>query len=242
MADNITKTSENSPIINVDLNTKSEKLNKFLSFFKTPIFISILIITLFISIISLVVYKTQVPELPQAGPKEKALGQLSNPKVTVVSYEDLECSACKAYQPTEKELIAKYKNQSVKFIFRHYPLDDVHPNPEEAAEASEYANDMGKFEDYKNKLFDAQGTVTFSLDNLVKFGIDLGFKGDEMKNRILGHMYKTRVKNEKALGDKTGKVTGTPSIFVDDQYVSTQNNSIPTTDNVSILIDQALNK
>ena len=231
---------ESSKIINVDLHTKSDRLSSILSFFKGPIFISLLIVIIASGLLAFFIIKSQVPELPQAGPKEKAVGQLSNPKVTVMSYEDLECSACQAYNPTYEQLVTKYKDKSVKFVIRHYPLDDVHPNPQQAAEASEYANDYGKFEEYKNKLFENLTSSAISIDKFVQYGTDLGLNGDEMRTRLLGHMYKTRVRDERALGDKTGKITGTPSVFVNDVYVKTPNNSVPTLDEVSALIDQGL--
>lgn len=233
---------ETSPvnILNIDLNTKSNKLGSLSSIFKNPLFISLIIILIFGGLIALIVIKTQVPRLPQAGPKEKAWGQLTNPKVTVVSYEDLECSACKAYNPTSEQLITDYKGKSVKFVFRDYPLVAVHPNPQIAAEASEYANDNGKFTEYKDKLFDNQVSTAVSVDTFVKYGVDLGLNGDEMRTKILGHAYETRVNDEKALGDKTGKVTGTPAVFINDEYVQTVGNVVPVATDISVLIDKAL--
>ena len=65
-----------------------------------------------------------------------------NAKVTFIEYSDLECPFCKKHHKTMEELTAKYADR-VQFVFRQFPLDQLHPNARAKAEASECANELG---------------------------------------------------------------------------------------------------
>lgn len=235
-------------IIDVDLNSKENDMGRFFSFLKHPIFISVVIILISAGALLFAITLTK-NELPQASAKEAAIGQLNNPKVVIEAYEDFMCPACRAFNPVQEQLIEKYKDKSVKFVFKHFPLPS-HKYAKEAAEASEYANDEGKFWEYKNKLYNEQQKVsgsgdddksdTLKRENLIKFAEEIGLNGTEMTKRIEGRMYKTRVQSLKDEGEKKG-VDGTPSIFINGEKLPKE---ISYTDyeGIANLIDEKLNK
>lgn len=79
----------------------------------------------------------------------------ANAKVTIVEFSDFECPFCVRAYPTVKQIMSEYKND-VKFYYKQYPLTQIHPQAQKAAEASLCANDQGKFWKFHDKLFEIQ--------------------------------------------------------------------------------------
>ncbi len=75
-------------------------------------------------------------------------------KVQIVEFSDFECPYCVRAYPTVKQILSEYKDQ-VRFYYMHYPLSQIHPNAQKAAEASLCAADQGKFWEYHDKLFES---------------------------------------------------------------------------------------
>src|SRR5882672_7219725 len=75
--------------------------------------------------------------------------------VTVVEYGDFECPNCKQAAPAVKLLLRRFEDR-VRFVFRHFPLEEVHPHALHAAEAAECAGAQGKFWPMLDLLFDNQ--------------------------------------------------------------------------------------
>ncbi|KKP87346.1 MAG: DSBA-like protein thioredoxin domain-containing protein [Microgenomates group bacterium GW2011_GWC2_46_7] len=73
-------------------------------------------------------------------------------KVTVVEFSDFECPFCIRAFPTVEQILKEYKND-VRFYFMQFPLTQIHPNAQKAAEASLCAADQGKFWEFHDKLF-----------------------------------------------------------------------------------------
>ena len=88
------------------------------------------------------------------GATDRVLGA-AHAHVTVVEYGDFECPNCKQAAPGVKLLLARYAGR-VRFAFRHFPLEEVHPHAVLAAEAAECAGDQGKFWEMHDLLFDNQ--------------------------------------------------------------------------------------
>ena len=76
-------------------------------------------------------------------------------RVTLVEYGDFECPSCKVAVTTPKLLLERFPNK-VRFIFRHFPLQEAHPHALMAAEASEAAAAQGKFWQMHDVLFQNQ--------------------------------------------------------------------------------------
>lgn len=96
-------------------------------------------------------------------------------KVSVVEFSDFQCPFCaRAFTGS----IADFKNSDVfkngdaNFVYKHFPLNSIHPFAQKAAEASECANDQGKFWEYHDKLFENQRAL--GIDDLKGYASDLG--------------------------------------------------------------------
>ena len=75
-----------------------------------------------------------------------------NAKVTIVEFSDFECPYCARAFPTVQQILKEYPND-VKFVYKHLPLNNIHPKAQKAAEAAACAQDQGKFWEYHDKLF-----------------------------------------------------------------------------------------
>jgi protein-disulfide isomerase len=79
----------------------------------------------------------------------------ARPKVQLVEYADTECPFCRRVHPLIKKIVDQ-SNGDVAWVFRHFPLDDLHPRARSEAEAAECAADLGgneKFWEYLQSLF-----------------------------------------------------------------------------------------
>ncbi len=87
-----------------------------------------------------------------------------NAPVKIVEYSDLECPFCKSFHPTMQKIAGEYEGK-VTWVYRHFPLDEIHPKSDKEAEATECANELGgndAFWRYVDRLFE----VTPSNNNL----------------------------------------------------------------------------
>ncbi|TSC84394.1 MAG: DSBA-like thioredoxin domain-containing protein [Microgenomates group bacterium Gr01-1014_16] len=76
-------------------------------------------------------------------------------KVTLVEYSDFQCPFCSRALPTVQQIMKEYDGK-VLFAYKHFPLSQIHPNAQKAAEAAECARDQGKFWEFHDKLFEDQ--------------------------------------------------------------------------------------
>lgn len=81
--------------------------------------------------------------------------------ITLIEYSDTECPFCKSFHPTLKQVVQEYDGK-VRWVYRHFPLDQLHSKARKEAEATECANEQGKFWEYLDRLFE----VTPSNDGL----------------------------------------------------------------------------
>ena len=79
----------------------------------------------------------------------------SHAPVTIVEYGDFECPNCKQAVPAVKLLLERYAGR-IRFAYRHFPLEEVHPHAMLAAEAAECAGSQGKFWEMHDLLFENQ--------------------------------------------------------------------------------------
>jgi Na+/H+ antiporter NhaA/predicted DsbA family dithiol-disulfide isomerase len=135
-------------------------------------------------------------------PKEDAL-------VTLVEYGDFECPYCGQAEPAVRELIKEYGE--LRFVFRHLPLTDVHPNAQLAAEASEAADRQGKFWEMHDTLMDHQGALT--ARDLIGYAAELGLDTDRFRADLRKHAGAYRVAEDIDSAD-LATVSGTPTFFI----------------------------
>jgi Na+/H+ antiporter NhaA len=132
--------------------------------------------------------------------------------VTVVEYGDFECPYCGRAEPVVRELLADFGD--VRYVWRHLPLSDVHPNAQLAAEAAEAAAAQGAFWEMHDLLLDHQGDLR-PLD-LYEYAGRLGLDLDRFREDLRRHAHAARVEEDVDSADVSG-VTGTPTFFVNER-------------------------
>jgi protein-disulfide isomerase len=83
----------------------------------------------------------------------------ANAPVSLVEYGDYECPHCGLVYPTVKRVQSHFRRQ-LRFVFRHFPLSEVHPYAEIAAEGAEFAGAAGMFWDMHDALFESQSMLS----------------------------------------------------------------------------------
>jgi protein-disulfide isomerase len=77
--------------------------------------------------------------------------------VELVEYSDFQCPACSAMYPVVKELMVEHGDK-IRFEYRHFPIERIHPYAVQAAVAAEAAGQQGKFYEFHDLLFENQQT------------------------------------------------------------------------------------
>jgi len=142
-------------------------------------------------------------------PADHRLGA-SHAPVTLVEYGDFECPNCKQAAPAVKLLLARFAGR-VGFVWRHFPLEEVHPHALQAALAAEVAAGQGKFWPMHDLLFDNQKHLKppHLRGYAQQLELDLRRYDADMADTV----YLQRVREDIAGGTASG-VRSTPSFFL----------------------------
>jgi len=142
-------------------------------------------------------------------PTDHVLGPAHAP-VTLVEYGDFECPSCKQAAPAVKLLLQRFAGQ-IRFAYRHFPLEEVHPHALHAAEAAESAGGQGRFWEMHDLLFENQRHL--KLGQLQGYAqqmqLDMARYTAEMDDEI----YLQRIREHQRSGHDSG-VRSTPAFFV----------------------------
>jgi Na+/H+ antiporter NhaA len=130
--------------------------------------------------------------------------------VTLVEYGDFECPYCGQAEQVIRELLAEF-GDDVRYVWRHLPLNDVHPRAQLAAEASEAAGAQGHFWEMHDLLLSHQGEL--SSDDILSYANRLGLDAHRIANEIRRREYASRVSEDISSADESG-VSGTPTFFI----------------------------
>jgi len=136
-------------------------------------------------------------------------GAIDGP-VTVVEYGDFECPYCGRAEPVVRELLRDFE-QEVRYVWRHLPLNDVHPHAQLAAEAAEAAADQGAFWEMHDLMLDHQDALEAS--DLVGYAEQLGLDVERFTDNLRDHAGTARVAEDVDSADLSG-VSGTPTFFI----------------------------
>ncbi|MFJ4466018.1 Na+/H+ antiporter NhaA [Streptomyces sp. NPDC089424] len=129
--------------------------------------------------------------------------------VTVVEYGDFECPYCGRAEPVMRRLLADAGD--VGYVWRHLPLNDVHPHAQLAAQAAEAAAGQGAFWPMHDALLAHQGELR--LQELLRHAEDLGLDTERFQRDLRSHAAVARVAEDVESADLSG-VAGTPTFFV----------------------------
>ena len=136
--------------------------------------------------------------------------------ITIVEMSDFECPFCARVQPTLAKLRDVYKG-NVRMVWKHLPLEDLHPNAVSAATASEAANKQGKFWEYHDKLFANQRK--FSPEQLRQYASEVGLNMSQFDADMADPATKKRITDDAAEANALG-VNGTPGFFINGRFLN----------------------
>lgn len=137
-------------------------------------------------------------------------------RILLIEYSDLECPFCKKFHPTAQQVVDEYKGQ-VAWVYRHFPLDQIHSKADKEAEAVECANELAGNDGFW-KLTDKIYEVTpsnngLNLDDLPKLAGGVGIDQNKFKTCLDSGKYKEHVESDFQSGVKAG-VSGTPGNII----------------------------
>ncbi|MBU1037040.1 DsbA family protein [Patescibacteria group bacterium] len=175
----------------------------------------------------------QLSNIEQVSSKDHLRGDLNAP-IMIVEFSDFQCPYCDMVHPVLDRLVEEYKGK-VAWVYRHLPLDQLHPYAQKASEASECAADQGKFWEYSDKLYENQKLI--NNDYFSQLAGELKLNQGNFDDCLSSGKYTQKVKDQKNEAITAG-LTGTPGLFVNDQFVR---GALPY-DNFKQLIDSLLSQ
>ncbi len=131
-------------------------------------------------------------------------------KVEVVVFEDFQCPFCSKLAPNLK-LFAKKNPKKVKIVYKHMPLNSIHPEAQLASEAAQEADAQGKFWEYHDKLYENQQAL--KKDDLIRYAKEIGLNMPRFMDALSSRKHKAFVDADSQEGSRAG-ISGTPSVFI----------------------------
>ena len=136
-----------------------------------------------------------------------------NAALTLVEYGDYECPHCGRAYPIVKR-VQKHFGKRLRFVFRNFPLGEMHPHAEFAAETAEFAGTHGKFWEMHDLLYESQNRLGGELfQELAK---RLKLASADLLTALETREFLDRVRADFAGGVRSG-VNGTPTFFINGQ-------------------------
>lgn len=163
--------------------------------------------------------QTVNPSAPVGAQPPNMLGN-PNASVTIEEFADFQCPTCATIHKVLKEVQAAYGSR-IKFVFRNYPLTQIHKNAYDAAVSAEAAGRQGRFWDMQNLIFENQTAWSNSADARTVFNgyaEKLSLDVEKFKADVAGFEAKQRVDRDIERG-RALNVSSTPTIFINGQAV-----------------------
>lgn len=141
-----------------------------------------------------------------------------NAEITIVEFSDFQCPACQSAQVLVDQVVKTYPDK-VRVVYRHFPLDSIHPNARLASQASEVALTQGKFWEFHDKLFAAQNEweKIGSKDDLkakfAEYAAELEIDKQMFLEKIESQEAAQAVQTDTELGNSLS-IQATPTFFV----------------------------
>jgi protein-disulfide isomerase len=130
--------------------------------------------------------------------------------VTLVEYGDYECPHCGVAYHVIKQ-VQKHYGPDLRFVFRNFPLAEIHPHAESAAEAAEFAGANGSFWKMHDGIYENQQRLSSKL--LFELAADMGLSVEDLRESLAGHEFAPKVRQDFLGGVRSG-VNGTPAFFI----------------------------
>ena len=146
-------------------------------------------------------------------------------EIVVTTYGDFECPACNSWAPELQKIEAEYGDR-VAFVFRHFPLTNLHVNALAAARASEAAGLQGKFWEMHDLLYSKSTEWTAdnksAQDKFEGYAAELDLNLEQFKTDYASEAVLDRINSDAASATELG-ATGTPTFFVNGELLELKN-------------------
>jgi Na+/H+ antiporter NhaA len=130
--------------------------------------------------------------------------------VTLLEYGDYECPYCGQAEVVIRDLLESF-GDDVRYVWRHLPLNDVHPNAQMAAEAAEAAAAQGAFWGMHDKLLEHQDEL--APPDLTRYAEELDLDVERFWDDLRDRVHAPRIAEDVGSADASG-VAGTPTFFI----------------------------
>lgn len=144
---------------------------------------------------------------PQVGPEDAP--------ITIVEFADFMCPYCAEEALAIRGIVAKYPNE-IRYIFRDFPVEELHPGSTEIHIAGECAQEQGKFWSFHDKVFQSQENL--NSDTVKAFAAQVGLNINEFDECVNSNRYRGEVATDLEDGREAG-VYGTPTFFVNGRKI-----------------------
>ena len=135
--------------------------------------------------------------------------------VTIVEFSDFECPYCGGLYPTLKRVEDTYKDK-IRIVYRQFPLNNIHPRAQKAAEASLCANEQNKFWQLHDAMFNDQKNLT--VDDLKAKAAALSLNAATFATCLDSGKHAAAIQSSLEEGNRLG-VDGTPALFINGRYL-----------------------
>ena len=135
--------------------------------------------------------------------------------IELLEYSDFESPACAQAYHAIGILLQQFEHR-IRFVFRHFPLIEIHPHAELAAEAAEAAAAQGEFWPMCRRLFENQKQL--KARDLRRYAGDIGLDLERYDSEMSDHIFLQRVQEHLVSGRARG-VRGSPAFFLNGQVV-----------------------
>jgi Na+/H+ antiporter NhaA len=149
--------------------------------------------------------------IPAVDPDQDHIRGPKQALLTVIEFGDFECPYCGQAEPVVRDILT---DTTIRYVWRHLPLTDVHPRAQIAAEAAEAAGAQDAFWPMHDLLLQHQDALT--MENLSGYAQSLGLDVDRFSADLERHNFATRVAQDVESADLSG-VSGTPTFFINGQ-------------------------
>jgi Na+/H+ antiporter NhaA len=149
--------------------------------------------------------------IPEVDPDRDHMRGPRKADITIIEFGDFECPYCGQAEPVVRDLLT---DTTIRYVWRHLPLTDVHPNAQLAAEAAEAAGAQNAFWEMHDLLLQHQDELRIS--DLVRYATTLSLNVDKFREDLRRQAHATRVAQDLESADLSG-VSGTPTFFINGQ-------------------------
>ena len=134
--------------------------------------------------------------------------------ITLVEYGDYECPYCGLAHSITQRLLENFKKH-IRLVYRHFPLIDLHPYAELAAEVAEFAGAHGHFWEMHDLIYKNQRHL--NRDTLIKLVRELNLSEVDLLNALKNKTYLPKIQKDVISGE-SNRVQGTPTFFINNQH------------------------